>query len=365
MLKSHLSSLDGLRAFSILLVLIAHGSGALGYQSAYCGYLGGLGVSMFFVISGLLITWLMIRERNATGSFSLRNFYIRRCLRILPVFWLLILVVSALKSAQLISIGWPDILRAFTFTHNYPPSLRHPQGIEYGWWLHHTWSLSLEEQFYLIWPSLFALLPRRLAPRLALILAFSGPILRILNYYFLPSLRGYEEGTFQTSIDILMAGCASAFLLESPVWRQRIVRIRVWPTLAATAFFLLVADPILDYRFAAPSFVRTVIHTIFPTIEAAAIAVTLLVLVAGRQGVIFKVVNLRAAQHVGKLSFSLYIWQQLFLVPSVGTSAPAFMLHSNVLYRWPLLYLAAFCSFNFLERPLIKLRSQFRHGVSV
>jgi peptidoglycan/LPS O-acetylase OafA/YrhL len=108
-----------------------------------------------------------------------------------------------------------------------------------------------------------------------------------------------------------------------------------------------------------------VIHTIFPTIEAAAIAVTLLVLVAGRQGVIFKVVNLRAAQHVGKLSFSLYIWQQLFLVPSVGTSAPAFMLHSNVLYRWPLLYLAAFCSFNFLERPLIKLRSQFRHGVSV
>jgi peptidoglycan/LPS O-acetylase OafA/YrhL len=364
-LKSHLPSLDGLRAFSILLVIVAHVLGVFGCGNEYSGYLGDLGVSIFFVISGLLITWLMIRERDATGSFSLSNFYIRRCLRILPVFWLLILTVSALKSAQLISISWLDILRALTFTHNYPLSLRYPQAIDYAWWLHHTWSLSLEEQFYLIWPSLFAFLPRRLAPRLAVTLALSGPILRILDYYLFPSLRGFAPGAFQIRIDILMAGCAAAFLLESPVWRQRIGKLRAWPILAATSFFLLLAQPILTIHFATHPFVRTVTRATFPTIEAAAIALTLLVLAAGRHGVVFTVMNLRAVQHLGILSYSLYIWQQLFLAPSIGTGAIGALWYWPALLRLLLLYLVAFCSFNFLERPLLKLRSRFRHGVSV
>jgi len=364
-LQSHLPSLDGMRAFSIFLVLLAHGSGAFGYQSEYLGYFAQLGVSIFFVISGLLITWLMIRERDATGTFSLPDFYVRRCLRILPVFWLLILVVSALKFAQVISINWSDVLRAFTFTHNYPPSLSHPQGTDYGWWLHHTWSLSLEEQFYLIWPSLFALLPRRQAPRLALMMAFSGPVLRILNYYLLPSFRGHEEGSFQTSIDILMAGCAAAFLLESPVWRHRIERIRVWPTLLATSFFLLVAYPILDSRFATPSLARTVMHAIFPTILAVAVALSLLILVTAKQGVVFRAVNLPVVRHVGKISFSLYIWQQLFLVPSFGTSADGGLWRLPVLFRCLILYLVALCSFNLIERPFVRLRGRFRHGVAV
>jgi peptidoglycan/LPS O-acetylase OafA/YrhL len=363
-LDSHLPSLDGMRAISILLVLIAHGAGSFGHPNAYCGYLGDLGVSIFFVISGLLITWLMIRERDATGAFSLPNFYIRRFLRILPVFWLLILIVSALKSAQMISISWLDILRAFTFTHNYPLSLHYPQ-IDYAWWLHHTWSLSLEEQFYLIWPSLFAFMPRRLVPRLAVVLALSGPVLRILDYYLLPSLRGYEPGAFQIRIDILMAGCASAFLLESPVWRQRIERIRVWPVLAATSSFLLLAEPVFDIHFTAHSLTRTVMRATVPTIQAAAIALTLLVLVAGKRGVMFTVVNLRAAQHLGKLSYSLYIWQQIFFLPSFGTIAVGAPWRWPALFRLPLIYLAAFCSFNFFERPFIKLRSKFRHGVAV
>ncbi len=133
------------------------------------------------MISGLLITWLMIRERDATGTFSLRNFYIRRFLRILPVFWLLILTVTALKVAHVISIEWLDIFRALTFTHNYPISLAHPR--YYSFWLVHTWSLSLEEQFYLLWPGLFALLPRKASPRFAVILALSGSILWAINFF--------------------------------------------------------------------------------------------------------------------------------------------------------------------------------------
>lgn len=356
-LRSHLPSLDGMRAVSILLVILAHGSGAFNHQNDYFDFLAQLGVSTFFVISGLLISWLMIRERDATGSFSLSNFYVRRLLRIMPVYWLLLLCVSALKVFKTISISWIDIVRALTFTHNYPLNSGH--SVDYSWWLHHTWSLSLEEQFYLVWPSLFAFLPRRFVPRLAVILAFSGPILRVLNYYFLPSFRGADASVFQTRIDILMAGCASAFLLESPAKRDWIRKIPVWPTLVGTTTMLLVVCPYLSFHFPAHTLPAAIANTTLPTVEAIAIAVTLLVVVAGRQGTVFRVLNWRFFTHIGKLSYSLYIWQQLFLEPFSATNVP------SLVGRLLAAYVVAFCSFSFFERPLLKLRGRFRRGVSV
>jgi peptidoglycan/LPS O-acetylase OafA/YrhL len=295
----------------------------------------------------------MIRERDATGAFSLRNFYIRRFLRILPVFWLFILTVSILKSAHVISIEWLDIVRAFTFTYNYVHF--HP----YAWWVGHSWSLSLEEQFYLVWPSLFALLPRKVSPRFAVILALSGSFLRIIRYFLFPSLRGFESDAFESHIDILMAGCASAFLLDSPAWCDRIRKIPVLPALGATSTILLIVDPALLNHFPAHSTPFVIAQLFVPTIEAVAIALTLLVVVGGKPGMPFRLLNSRIPTHVGTLSYSLYIWQQLFLVPGAATST------LSLLCRLAATYLVAFCSFNFFERPFIKLRSRFRRGVSV
>jgi peptidoglycan/LPS O-acetylase OafA/YrhL len=356
-LKSHLPSLDGMRAFSILLVIGGHCTLWSSGYTKYSGYFGELGVSTFLVISGLLITWLMIRERDAVGSLSLKNFYIRRFLRIIPVFWFLLVTVTLLKLADFASINWPDILRAATFTHNYPLSLNHSN--DYSLWLGHTWSLSLEEQFYFIWPSVFVFLSRKHAARLAVALAFSGPILRLLSYYLLPQLRGYEGFEFQTRIDILMAGCAAAFILESQEWKARIARIPVRPALAATMLFLVVADPILATQLKTHSRQYAIVNLIRPPFEAVAIAATVLILVAGKRGTAFRWANLPIAKHVGKLSYSLYIWQQLFLVVGHGPNA------MSLIWRLPATYLVAFCSFNFLERPFVKLRSQFRHGISV
>src|SRR5208282_5823467 len=102
---NHLHSLDGLRALSIVMVILCHGAGAFRHENDLLDYLGHLGASIFFVISGTLITWLLIREKEETGSVSLRSFYIRRALRIIPVFWLFIVCVMALKSMHAISIG--------------------------------------------------------------------------------------------------------------------------------------------------------------------------------------------------------------------------------------------------------------------
>jgi peptidoglycan/LPS O-acetylase OafA/YrhL len=356
-LQSHLPSLDGMRAISILLVLLAHACGAISHSSAYFDLLGQLGVSTFFVISGLLITWLMIRERDATGQFSLPNFYVRRFLRIIPVFWLLLLTVSALKWVGLIHISWLDIVRALTFTHNYPLYLH--SRVDYAWWLHHTWSLSLEEQFYLVWPSLFALLPRKRAAQLAAILAISGPFLRLLNYYLLPVFRGTEAGAFQTRIDILMAGCAAAFLLESPVWRHRMCKIPVWPTLLAPVVFLFVIDPAVLLHFPPHTAGFALASITLPTLEALVIAAALVVLVAGEPCIVFRVLNSRFLTHIGKLSFSLYVWQQLFFEPN---SAPTLLMLFSRLFGT---YLASLCSFRLVERPLVRLRSKFRKGIAV
>jgi len=360
LLQSHLPSLDGMRAISILLVLAFHAYVSYVHPadgSSYWWYLGRVGVYIFFVISGLLITWLMIRERDAVGTFSLRNFYIRRFLRILPVFWLLILTVIVLKWAHVISIGRYDILRAVTFTHNYPASIAHPEW--FAGWLDHTWSLSLEEQFYLLWPSLFALLPKRMAPRVALALTFSGPILRAFVYFALPQLRGLDNNGFESLVDLPMAGCASAFLLDSPRWLDRIRRIPVWPILAASSTFLFAIDPILAGHLSAASTPSLIAGFLLPTFEAIAIALALLAVVASHRGLPFRLLNSRVATHIGKLSYSLYIWQQLFLVPH--TKGSIFSLS----WRLVAAYLTALCSFRFVEQPFVKLRSKFRHGVSV
>jgi peptidoglycan/LPS O-acetylase OafA/YrhL len=136
-------SLDGLRAVAVLLVIFHH----LNVPFAP----DGRGVLTFFVLSGFLITWIMLKESERSGDISIRNFYVRRVLRIFPAFYLFLTLQFA---AQLITRGWPpasmtaDFLSSFSYTSNYRFVLT--PGIEHS--LRHTWGLSVEEQFYLLWP---------------------------------------------------------------------------------------------------------------------------------------------------------------------------------------------------------------------
>ncbi len=115
----------------------------------------------------------------------------------------------------------------------------------------------------------------------------------------------------------------------------------------------------LSSHFANHSRANAIIRLIFPTFEALAIALTLLVVIAGKPGVAYRVLNWRVCTHVGKLSYSLYIWQQLFLEPNSAARI------ASLLWRLLAIYAVSSCSFNFLERPFLRLRSKFRHGVSV
>src|SRR6185503_16392845 len=150
-------SLDGLRAISIALVVFCHMAGTRGFPiSEAAGNIlpfAALGVRVFFVISGFLITKLLLAEWSRTGGIDLSRFYLRRTLRIMPPYYVLLVAVAMAASVDLIRLAPGDLAHAATYTSNYAP--------DRSWWIGHTWSLSVEEQFYLLWPAVLLLAGRR------------------------------------------------------------------------------------------------------------------------------------------------------------------------------------------------------------
>lgn len=155
---AHVPVLDGLRAIAVLLVLWAHfpfiAGSTVSLDTWKVGQFlrtGYIGVDLFFVLSGFLITRLLLSERESEGSISLGRFYLKRSLRIFPIYYLC-LAIYVIHFAERSG----DVLSLATYTFNYyKPFHPEPTAME------HTWSLSVEEQFYLIWPFLVSAIPRR------------------------------------------------------------------------------------------------------------------------------------------------------------------------------------------------------------
>ena len=137
--RPEIPALHGIRALSAMAIVVYH----LGYEWAN----GDYGVIWFFVLSGFLITHLLLKEQAKTGSISIKGFYIRRSLRILPAFYgycaLYILASIAIGRA----LQWPPIIASALYVNNYYAAL-HGRTNTMG----HLWSLAVEEQFYLLWP---------------------------------------------------------------------------------------------------------------------------------------------------------------------------------------------------------------------
>src|ERR1043165_7467655 len=159
-------SLDGLRAVAILMVCLSRLAQTKGSPLHNFSSFGNLGVRIFFVISGMLITRLLVAEDAHRGAISLRNFYFRRAVRIFPAMWFYMAVMLALRAAGAVSLEPNDNLHAFTYTVNYDQHR--------SWYIGHLWSLSVEEQFYLLWPfALWRLGPRQSRWVLAAVIALA------------------------------------------------------------------------------------------------------------------------------------------------------------------------------------------------
>jgi peptidoglycan/LPS O-acetylase OafA/YrhL len=200
-------ALDGLRTIAVGIVLCAHG-GVPWFRS------GGVGVDVFFVLSGFLITTILRGEWARTGAIDFRNFYARRFLRLAPALLLTCALVGVAKPLFGEPFPGTDILLALSYTANWAQAL-------YGYymtWLNHCWSLAIEEQFYLIWPLVIVGLERSVRPPGAKSAILLGGAALIALY------RAWHVGVWtderlnfglDTRMDSLMVGAALSYLVAA------------------------------------------------------------------------------------------------------------------------------------------------------
>jgi peptidoglycan/LPS O-acetylase OafA/YrhL len=365
--SARLPSLDGWRAVSILLVLGAHTvhladfppQGEAVVRRFFDGHLG---VRFFFVLSGFLITWLMLREERQAGRVSLRNFYLRRAIRILPVYLAFLGVLALLQTLtgfQQSPAAWFGNL---TFTTNY---------FHDGQASHHLWSLAVEEQFYLLWPAVFVFWRPHERPVAGLLIVCATCMLACFTRYAWshpfsdsPLFNAvFQEKSFINNADSLAIGCMAAVaLLRWPDWISRLVvdhRI-----LAATIAVILI---ILPSRLKGLPFLTPELRSLSASVDFIAgrtlqsLGFMLLMLQsiqAPRLGP-YRLLNSGALSALGVLSYSIYIWQQLFCTDPAAFGLNAPWWSSYRLWILPAV-LAAFVSYHVLERPLLRLRRRFR-----
>lgn len=334
--------LDGLRAVSILLVLYGHLIGTRGfYDNAALldriGDVANLGVRVFFVISGFLITSLLLKEVEKTGTISIKQFYRRRALRIFPAAYSFILVVTIAYLLGVCDLRHGDLLHAYTYTMNYSQAR--------SWWMGHLWSLSVEEQFYLLWPATLLLFGVRRGMRMGIAVLILAPLVRLGTGYFWISQRPLIGNTFQTVADTIATGCLLAGYKNDLLhrrWFRRIIDSRI---------FFLVPLAVLTLNLKAGGRIRWLI---LETLINLLIGLCVFRVTIYPQDWAGKFLNWRPVAYVGVLSYSLYLWQQLFINRTSNAWTERFP--QNLL----LAFCAALLCHYLIEKPFLRLRDAKR-----
>lgn len=313
---SRIPYLDGLRAYSIILVLLFH-TNERNHWLAPHSFLapllanGMLGVRIFFVISGFLITSLLFRELDVTKRISIRSFYERRIARIFPAFYLYIAFVLAGNILRWISVPAILIFSSATFTQNLDVLYFHflhgldPGAHKDGVVLGHFWTLTIEEQFYLIWPSCLNFLGVRRSGWLAILCLLFLPILRFAASQWItyPGLRTtIADRSMQ---DLLCMGILLAYAVRSG-WLERIADLRfrgAFPWLSGATLFLICPwiESVSNASLQA---------AIIPTLQGLAVVLLILWLLSGTGGILRRILESWPAIQLGLISYSLYLWQQ-------------------------------------------------------
>jgi peptidoglycan/LPS O-acetylase OafA/YrhL len=337
------AAVDGLRGVAVLIVVIAHSLSTLGAGLPAPLQLfsqGSRGVTFFFVISGFLITTILLRERERTGRISLRAFYARRALRILPAFYLFLLVMAVLVRLDTgIVVSPGQFLASGLFIYNYT-------AFPGSWWLGHTWSLSVEEQFYLLWPLALILLKPRFATIVAVAVLAALPLVRLGQYAFLPDTRVSIDVMFHTRADAMIAGCLLALIATQPRWLRALPLVqRWWP---AYIVFLAVVGPVAT-QLAGAAYTFTVGNFLEQLCMAGIIATV----TTAPLGTLARLLSWRPLVWLGLISFSVYLWQQLFLARDLPEPL------NQLWVALPLTLIAAALSYYMIETPFLRFKKKY------
>ena len=279
----------------------------------------------------------MLNEYRRTGRVSLQSFYARRALRLFPASYAFIGCVGILWAAGTVQLRATDMVHAITYTVNYLP--------QRAWQIGHLWSLSVEEQFYLLWPLAFVLFKPRRAFFVAAGAVLLAPVARAGAWFLLRKTAYYDLELFPTVADSLAIGCLLAPLtgwLES----RRLYRGLLKPGCSIGLLgLLLVLNRYEGY---------SVVRVLGTSVMNVCIVILIHRCVVFPDGLVGRFLNGRLITEVGVLSYSLYLWQQLFINRNSDAWICAFP--QSIL----LAVGTAVGSYFLLEMPFQRLRSRLR-----
>ena len=278
---------------------------------------GPWGVRIFFIVSGYIITLLMLKEEAKRGSLDVGAFYVRRIFRILPAFSVYLAALAAVGALGWFSIAQSDVVNAALFACN--------TGVECGWGSVHTWTLAIEMQFYLLWPLLFVLLPKWMrvpgvTALIACLLALSA------TETFLA--RGWIDNAASAACIALGALCAMS--PEFCAWVKRYGLLAVLAAVAVVGMLYAAHETALArmlYRALIPLGLLAVVFGAYaiPRFSEWRISIAL--------------------SKLGLISYSLYLWQQLFFAPAELYPV------TSILFVTPLVFGIAALSYLAVEKP--------------
>jgi peptidoglycan/LPS O-acetylase OafA/YrhL len=337
--------LDAVRGLAVLLVLL-HNTDV--YPSLHLGLIsnnGWMGVDLFFVLSGFLITGILVDTKKSAGYF--RNFYARRCLRIWPLYYSALLfmfvIVPLLRPSEAQTIfearsapWWAFPLFLQNFLVPIPTAATGLLGV--------TWSLAVEEQFYLVWPLAVRFCNEAQLRKIAIAVICTSPALRF--YLSLHQVNIYSN-TF-CRLDGLMAGVLLSLLVRSRSFLPSKFVTRAWITLLVAAPLALIIDT-LHARW-----------IVFSLVALAAVSFVYLALFS-KQRWLQAILTNRFLVYTGTISYGIYLLQKIPL-----DAAKAFHLDQHQFLALPITaaatYALAALSWNLLEKPFLRLKRFFEVG---
>ncbi|WP_421944652.1 acyltransferase family protein [Pedobacter sp.] len=345
----YIPSLDGWRAVAILMVIFGHfmltlEKGSIIHTFLKLVAIGDIGVKIFFVLSGFLITTLLIKEKIKYDRINLKNFFIRRALRIIPVFYLYLIVVFLVNHFFRLNLVLSNFIVPLFYINNF-------NFLSRTWITGHSWSLAVEEQFYLIWPFIFKHFKNSLLICLIIILII--PFFKIAEYAN-SQIGNYILAPFFIPSSSIFSGALVSLLCFNPHISSKITIAKNFNFIA---FILAIIVTYSIYFFSVKGLYGKLLLPFGNILTDISICYMILFSVLRKNHFIFRILNSKTFLQIGIISYSLYIWQQLLIIPKGNYP----VLEQYLYFPINLLcvFVIGFLSYYFFEKPFLRLKMKF------
>jgi peptidoglycan/LPS O-acetylase OafA/YrhL len=354
--KFYIPSLDGIRTIAFLIVFLSHA----GVNRIFSP--GGFGVTIFFFLSGYLITTLLRREYEQNQVINLKHFYLRRILRIWPAFYLVLFLASILTLIGVLEaeIQLPAFLSQALHYYNYYLTFFGPSGSGVAPGTSVYWSVAVEEHFYCLFPFLYiSLLKRRVSPQRQMLI-FWGICLAILIWRCVIVFgRGGDMMSIvylsETRVDSILFGCALAVngnpVLDTPYGCDRLWKYFLVPAGITVLLLSFIADSV-EFK-----------STLRFTIQGIALHGLFIAALRFPDWGVFQILNWSWMRFIGMLSYSLYLVHDT-VIKAVALYLPQISVPLQGAMSMLISFILAYAMYRYIELPCGKLRKHLSSSSS-